>query len=184
MLLQKWCLPRPNIIISVTGGAGKFDTTNIQQRRFKRGIIRAAEKTGAFRLQIATKSHTVHLSHSCSLSHSNRRVADHRRLVRGRDEARGQSDARLRLQGNRSHSAHRRLAVGPRRQASAAHARRSTSRSACIRRAVFKEADFDPIAIDFDVFSETGQVHDSERTQGEDVRSRPGPGSRRESYVC
>ena len=67
LLLEKWCIPRPNIIISVTGGAGKFDATNIQQRRFKRGIIRAAEKTGFSNLHVPITS-SNHVSHGTPLA--------------------------------------------------------------------------------------------------------------------
>ena len=67
LLLEKWCIPRPNIIISVTGGAGKFDATNIQQRRFKRGIIRAAEKAGFSNSHVPITS-SNHVSHGTPLA--------------------------------------------------------------------------------------------------------------------
>lgn len=46
LLLGVWKLPHPNLIISVTGGADKFEVSNTQQKRFKRGIVRTAIKTG------------------------------------------------------------------------------------------------------------------------------------------
>ena len=46
LMLNVWKLPHPNLIISVTGGAEKFEVSNTQQKRFKRGIVRTAIKTG------------------------------------------------------------------------------------------------------------------------------------------
>ena len=46
LLLDVWHLAAPNLIISVTGGAESFEMSNTQQKRFKRGIVRTAIKTG------------------------------------------------------------------------------------------------------------------------------------------
>lgn len=46
LLINKLKLQRPNLILSVTGGAESFRASNIQQKRFKRGIIRTAIRTG------------------------------------------------------------------------------------------------------------------------------------------
>ena len=46
LLLEVWKLKQPNLIISVTGGAESFQMSNTQQKRFKRGIVRTAIKTG------------------------------------------------------------------------------------------------------------------------------------------
>lgn len=46
LLLDVWRLGRPNLILSVTGGAQSFECSNTQQRRFKRAIVHTAIKTG------------------------------------------------------------------------------------------------------------------------------------------
>ena len=48
-----WNLPKPNLIISVTG-ASKRDFTilsNTKRKRFKRGIVQTAFKTGTYNIQ-------------------------------------------------------------------------------------------------------------------------------------
>ena len=46
LLIDEWKLQQPNLIISVTGGANKFEMSNPQQKRFKHDIVRTAIKTG------------------------------------------------------------------------------------------------------------------------------------------
>ena len=46
LLIKVWKLQPPNLIISVTGGANKFEMPNPQQKRFKHDIVRTAIKTG------------------------------------------------------------------------------------------------------------------------------------------
>ena len=46
LLIDVWQLQPPNLIISVTGGAKKFEMPNPQQKRFKHVIVRTAIKTG------------------------------------------------------------------------------------------------------------------------------------------
>ena len=43
-----WNLPRPQLILSVTGGAKKFTIQNRTKNAFKRGLIKAAKSTGAW----------------------------------------------------------------------------------------------------------------------------------------
>ena len=46
LMFNVWKLQRPNLIISVTGGANMFEMPNPQQKRFKHDIVRTAIKTG------------------------------------------------------------------------------------------------------------------------------------------
>ena len=46
LLIDVWKLQPPNLIISVTGGADKFEMPNPQLKRFKHDIVRTAIKTG------------------------------------------------------------------------------------------------------------------------------------------
>jgi hypothetical protein len=43
-----WNLHRPQLILSVTGGAQKFNISNSMKTAFKRGLIKAAVSTGAW----------------------------------------------------------------------------------------------------------------------------------------
>ncbi len=45
LLLDVWQIPKPNLLISVTGGAKSFELSKIQKKRFERGLIRAAQST-------------------------------------------------------------------------------------------------------------------------------------------
>lgn len=51
LLLNKWSLPKPKLIMSIMGGTGSFTGSNRQQRRFKRAVITTAIKTGMIRFQ-------------------------------------------------------------------------------------------------------------------------------------
>jgi hypothetical protein len=45
---QGWNLQRPQLILSVTGGAQRFSMTQRMKKAFKRGLIKAAASTGAW----------------------------------------------------------------------------------------------------------------------------------------
>ena len=46
LLTEHWKLPIPNLLISVTGGAQRFDLNPRLKAVFKRGLINAATTTG------------------------------------------------------------------------------------------------------------------------------------------
>lgn len=46
LLLAEWRARRPNIVITVTGGAKAFTCSKLLKKRFKHGLIRAAQNTG------------------------------------------------------------------------------------------------------------------------------------------
>ncbi|KAL5255510.1 hypothetical protein ACHWQZ_G010918 [Mnemiopsis leidyi] len=48
LLETRWRLPRPNLIISVTGGAQDFQCPPELEKRFKRGLAKAAKSTDAW----------------------------------------------------------------------------------------------------------------------------------------
>ncbi len=43
-----WGMRKPNLILSVTGGAQKFSLPYLVKKAFKRGLIKAAASTGAW----------------------------------------------------------------------------------------------------------------------------------------
>jgi hypothetical protein len=45
---EGWNLKCPQLILSVTGGAQKFNNSNRMKKAFKRGLIKAAVSTGAW----------------------------------------------------------------------------------------------------------------------------------------
>ena len=53
LLLHVWRVRRPNIVITVTGGAKAFKCSKLLKQRFKHGLIRAAQNTGALRCRAA-----------------------------------------------------------------------------------------------------------------------------------
>ncbi|XP_072042106.1 transient receptor potential cation channel subfamily M member-like 2 [Amphiura filiformis] len=50
LLIHQWRLPRPKLVISVTGGAKNFKLNEQDQQTFNRGLIRASQATGAWLL--------------------------------------------------------------------------------------------------------------------------------------
>lgn len=44
-----WCLQKPKLVISITGGAKKFNMKIRLLNAFKRGIVSAAASTGMFK---------------------------------------------------------------------------------------------------------------------------------------
>ena len=46
LLFDVWGLHRPNLVITVTGGAMNFQVDKVLKKRFKHGLIRAAQNTG------------------------------------------------------------------------------------------------------------------------------------------
>ncbi|KAK6180329.1 hypothetical protein SNE40_012504 [Patella caerulea] len=48
LLMKKWKLQKPNLLISVTGGAKNFDMKSRLREVFRRGLQKAAESTGAW----------------------------------------------------------------------------------------------------------------------------------------
>ncbi|XP_064643438.1 transient receptor potential cation channel subfamily M member-like 2 isoform X2 [Lineus longissimus] len=48
LLIDKWGLEKPNLVISVTGGAKAFQMTPRLKEVFKRGLMKAAKSTGAW----------------------------------------------------------------------------------------------------------------------------------------
>ncbi|KAH3872325.1 hypothetical protein DPMN_035540 [Dreissena polymorpha] len=47
LLTKHWQLPIPKLLISVTGGAQRFELNNRLKAVFKRGLINAAVTTGS-----------------------------------------------------------------------------------------------------------------------------------------
>mgnify|MGYP002790666187 CR=1 FL=1 len=45
---ESWNLQKPQLILSVTGGAQKFNIPNRMKKAFKRGLVKAAVSTGAW----------------------------------------------------------------------------------------------------------------------------------------
>ena len=45
-MIKGWKLPKPNLILTVIGGAKSYVASNLQQYRFRRGLVRAAQTTG------------------------------------------------------------------------------------------------------------------------------------------
>jgi len=43
---SQWKIPAPNLLISVTGGVGKFHMTSEVKDAFRHGLVKAAESTG------------------------------------------------------------------------------------------------------------------------------------------
>ena len=56
-----WNLPKPQLIISVTGGAKKFTMSHPMKKAFKRGLIKAAASTGAWIITGGTNSGVMKL---------------------------------------------------------------------------------------------------------------------------
>jgi hypothetical protein len=54
LLTEHWKLPIPKLLISVTGGAQRFDLNPRLKAVFKRGLINAATTTGLFDLLVTT----------------------------------------------------------------------------------------------------------------------------------
>ena len=46
LMLEVWALTAPQLLISVTGGAKRFDLKPRLANRFKRGLMKAATSTG------------------------------------------------------------------------------------------------------------------------------------------
>ena len=48
LMLQRWSLEVPNLVISVTGGAKSFVLKPRLKEVFRRGLVKAAKTTGAW----------------------------------------------------------------------------------------------------------------------------------------
>jgi hypothetical protein len=55
---EGWNLQKPELIISVTGGAQKFTIPHRMKKAFKRGLIKAAASTGAW---IVSNKETIYV---------------------------------------------------------------------------------------------------------------------------
>jgi transient receptor potential cation channel subfamily M protein 2 len=58
---QSWGLDKPNLILSVTGGAQKFNIPQRMKKAFKRGLIKAAVSTGAWIITGGTNTGVMRL---------------------------------------------------------------------------------------------------------------------------
>lgn len=56
-----WNLPKPQLILGVTGGAQKFTIPNRMKKAFKRGLIKTAETTGAWIISGGTNAGVMRL---------------------------------------------------------------------------------------------------------------------------
>ena len=56
-----WNLSRPQLILSVTGGAKKFTMPHRMRKAFKRGLIKAASSTGAWIITGGTNNGVMRL---------------------------------------------------------------------------------------------------------------------------
>ena len=56
-----WNMPRPKLIISVTGGAKKFSMPHRTKKAFKCGLIKAAVSTGAWIITGGTNNGVMRL---------------------------------------------------------------------------------------------------------------------------
>jgi hypothetical protein len=58
---QNWGLEKPKLILSVTGGAQKFNIPQRMRKAFKRGLIKAAVSTGAWIITGGTNTGVMRL---------------------------------------------------------------------------------------------------------------------------
>jgi transient receptor potential cation channel subfamily M member 2 len=58
---EGWNLQRPQLILSVTGGAQKFTIPHRMKKAFKRGLIKAAASTGAWIITGGTNTGVMRL---------------------------------------------------------------------------------------------------------------------------
>ena len=58
---EGWNLHRPQLILSVTGGAQKFTIPHRMKKAFKRGLIKAAASTGAWIITGGTNTGVMRL---------------------------------------------------------------------------------------------------------------------------
>jgi transient receptor potential cation channel subfamily M protein 2 len=73
---EGWDLQRPQLILSVTGGAQKFTIPHRMKKAFKRGLIKAASSTGAWIITGGTNTGVMRLVgeavadefHTCDLT--------------------------------------------------------------------------------------------------------------------
>ena len=73
---EGWNLERPQLILSVTGGAQKFTIPHRMKKAFKRGLIKAASSTGAWIITGGTNTGVMRLVgeavadefHTCNLT--------------------------------------------------------------------------------------------------------------------
>ena len=49
LLLREWCLERPKLLITTTGGKANFELQSRIKRSLRRGLLKAAKTTGIFR---------------------------------------------------------------------------------------------------------------------------------------
>lgn len=59
---EGWNLQRPQLILSVTGGAQKFTIPHRMKKAFKRGLIKAAASTGAWIITGGTNTGVINTS--------------------------------------------------------------------------------------------------------------------------
>ena len=60
---EGWNLERPQLILSVTGGAQKFTIPHRMKKAFKRGLIKAAASTGAWIITGGTNTGVMRLGY-------------------------------------------------------------------------------------------------------------------------
>ena len=56
LLLREWCLERPKLLITTTGGKANFDLQPRIKRSLRRGLLKAAKTTGAWILTGGTNT--------------------------------------------------------------------------------------------------------------------------------
>ncbi len=58
---EGWNLQKPNLILTVTGGAQKFSLPYLVKKAFKRGLVKAAASTGAWIITGGTNAGVMRL---------------------------------------------------------------------------------------------------------------------------
>ncbi|XP_008402157.1 transient receptor potential cation channel subfamily M member 2-like isoform X2 [Poecilia reticulata] len=77
LLTKQWKLPRPNVVISVTGGANNFYLKSNLKKAFHRGLIKVAQTTGAWIITGGTNAgvmmHVGQAVRDCALNNTTKR---------------------------------------------------------------------------------------------------------------
>uniref|UniRef100_A0A3B3YQT6 Uncharacterized protein n=1 Tax=Poecilia mexicana TaxID=48701 RepID=A0A3B3YQT6_9TELE len=77
LLTKQWKLPRPNLVISVTGGAKNFYLKSHLKKAFHRGLIKVAQTTGAWIITGGTNAgvmmHVGQAVRDCALNNTMKR---------------------------------------------------------------------------------------------------------------
>ena len=73
---ESWNLKKPNLIISVTGGAQKFSLPYLVKKAFKRGLIKAAASTKAWIISGGTNNGVMRLVGEAVTEESHKYSAD------------------------------------------------------------------------------------------------------------